>query len=292
MGRDTAPVIPTATPRPERHIGCRLTFVASEPLRLALQVAPATSAGPVHDERLDVTLDGTPVAGIHRRPGLLGTPIHTFTSGPGRLVVDFATILAAEPPVPHRAPRDALDPEVEALVALRQSRYCESDRLVGFAATEFPGALDADPYETALRVSSWVFERLAYASGASDHLDSAVDTLLTGAGVCRDYAHLTIALCRALGIPARLASVYAPGLFPMDFHAVAEVLVSGAWLALDSTRLAPRPELVRVATGRDAADTAFATVLAGRADLTEVEVFASSDGDLAFDDHASPFALP
>jgi transglutaminase-like putative cysteine protease len=133
---------------------------------------------------------------------------------------------------------------------------------------------------------------LAYASGASDHLDSAVDTLLVGAGVCRDYAHLTIALCRALGIPARLASVYAPGLFPMDFHAVAEVLVAGNWLAIDSTRLAPRPELVRIATGRDAADTAFATVLSGRAELTEVEVFASSDGDLAADDHVSPFMLP
>jgi transglutaminase-like putative cysteine protease len=136
-----------------------------------------------------------------------------------------------------------------------------------------------------------VFERLAYAEGSSDHLDSAVDTLLTGAGVCRDYAHLTIALCRALGIPARLASVYAPGLMPMDFHAVTEVLVSGVWLALDSTRLAPRPELVRIATGRDAADTAFATVLEGRAELVGVEVFASSDRDLAFDDHISPVSL-
>lgn len=285
-------MIPTATPRPERHLGCRLTFAASEPVRLALQVAPATSAGPVHDERLDVTLDGIPVADVQRHPGLLGTPIHTLTSCPGELVVDFATVLAAEPPIPHRAPRDTLDPEVEALVALRQSRYCESDRLVGFAATEFPGATDADPYETAVRVSSWVFERLAYASGASDHLDSAVDTLLNGAGVCRDYAHLTIALCRALAIPARLSAVYAPGLSPMDFHAVAEVLVSDTWLALDSTRLAPRPELVRIATGRDAADTAFATVLSGRAELLEVEVFASSDGDLASDDHTSPFPLP
>ena len=271
----------------EHQVGCRLTFAVTEPARFALQVAPAATAGAVHDERLAVVLDGTPVTDVRAYQGAHGARIQLFAADRGELTVDFATVItAADGP-----PADGGDP-VEALVALRQSRYCESDRLVGFAATEFPGAHDTAPYETAVRVSSWVFERLAYASGASDHLDSAVDTLLVGAGVCRDYAHLTIALCRALGIPARLASVYAPGLFPMDFHAVAEVLVAGNWLALDSTRLAPRPELVRIATGRDAADTAFATVLSGRAELTEVEVFASSDGDLAADDHVSPFMLP
>jgi len=272
-------------------VGCRLSFAVTEPARFATQLAPAASAGEVHDERMDVTLDGAPIEGVRQHRGPLGSRIHRFASEPGELTIDFASVLAAEPPVARPAPREGLDDAVEALVALRQSRYCESDRLVGFAATEFPGAQGDDPYTTAVRVSSWVFERLAYASGASDHLDSAVDTLLTGAGVCRDYAHLTIALCRALGIPARLASVYAPALFPMDFHAVTEVLVAGVWLALDSTRLAPRPELVRIATGRDAADTAFATVLAGRAELLEVEVFASSDRDLAIDDHVAPVSL-
>lgn len=279
------------TSPPQHQVGCRLTFAVSEPASFALQVAPAATAGTVHDERLAVALDGTPVADVRAHQGAHGARIQVFAADPGALTIDFATVITAAEAPPTEATREEGGDPVAALVALRQSRYCESDRLVGFAATEFPGALDADPYETAVRVSSWVFERLAYASGASDHLDSAVDTLLVGAGVCRDYAHLTIALCRALGIPARLASVYAPGLFPMDFHAVAEVLVAGKWLALDSTRLAPRPELVRIATGRDAADTAFATVLSGRADLTEVEVFASSDGDLAADDHVAPVTL-
>lgn len=279
------------TSPPQHQVGCRLTFAVSEPASFALQVAPAATAGTVHDERLAVALDGTPVADVRAHQGAHGARIQVFASNPGSLTVDCATVITAAGTAPDAAPPTDGGDAVAALVALRQSRYCESDRLVGFAAAEFPGALDADPYETALRVSSWVFERLAYASGASDHLDSAVDTLLVGAGVCRDYAHLTIALCRALGIPARLASVYAPGLFPMDFHAVAEVLVAGKWLALDSTRLAPRPELVRIATGRDAADTAFATVLRGRAELTDVEVFASSDGDLAVDDHVTPVML-
>jgi transglutaminase-like putative cysteine protease len=78
----------------------------------------------------------------------------------------------------------------------------------------------------------------------------------------------------------------------MDFHAVAEVFVAGTWYVLDSTRLAPRSELVRIATGRDAADTAFATVLDGRAELVDSEVFASSRGDLADDDHRQRVTLP
>ena len=190
--------------------------------------------------------------------------------------------------------RDATEPvEAQAIVALRQSRYCESDRLAGFARREFADvAASESKYATAVIVAEWVFERLTYTAGASGPLDSAVDTLLAGEGVCRDFAHLTIALCRALDIPARLASAYAPGLSPMDFHAVTEVYEAGTWFVLDSTRLAPRSELVRIATGRDAADTAFATVLEGRAELLEAEVFASSEGDLAADDHVRPVSLP
>src|SRR5699024_9044914 len=94
--------------------------------------------------------------------------------------------------------------------------------------------------------------------------DGAVDSILQASGVCRDFAHVVIALLRALGTPARLVSVYAPGLEPMDFHAVAEAWVDGAWHIVDATRLAPRESMVRIATGRDAADTAFLTTRGGR----------------------------
>jgi transglutaminase-like putative cysteine protease len=126
-------------------------------------------------------------------------------------------------------------------------------------------------------VSSWVGTRLYYVSGASLPTDGATRTLLARQGVCRDYAHLCIALLRGLNIPARLAAVYAPGLYPMDFHAVAEAHVGGAWRAVDATTLAPRSSLVRIATGRDAADTAFLTVASGRADLIDMEVSAIAD---------------
>ncbi len=102
-------------------------------------------------------------------------------------------------------------------------------------------------------------------------------TLLARQGVCRDYAHLCVALLRALNVPARVAAVYAPGLSPMDFHAVAEAWIDGAWQVVDATTLAPRSTLVRIATGRDAADSAFLTITSGRATLLGVTVTAVAD---------------
>ena len=138
---------------------------------------------------------------------------------------------------------------------LRPSRYAEADKFYGFAATEFGSY--ADSTTLLEKVSSWVGSRLNYVPGSSDPIDGAVDTLLAGAGVCRDFAHLVVALLRAVNVPARVVSVYAPGLYPMDFHAVAEAFVEGQWRVVDGTLLAPRQTLVRIATGRDAADTAF-----------------------------------
>jgi transglutaminase-like putative cysteine protease len=104
-----------------------------------------------------------------------------------------------------------------------------------------------------------------------------VRTLLARQGVCRDFAHVCVALLRGLDIPARVVSVYAPGVKPMDFHAVAEAWVDGTWRVVDATALAPRESLVRIATGRDAADTAFLSILSGRAELVELDVMAVVD---------------
>ena len=133
---------------------------------------------------------------------------------------------------------------------------------------------------------------MSYDLGTSGSLDTAVDSLVANAGACRDFAHLTIALCRALRIPARFTAAYAPGLSPMDFHAVVEVSRGSGWEVLDPTRHAPRTSLVRIATGRDAADTAFATTLRGDAELLSSQVTATVDGDLPLDDHEVVVALP
>lgn len=172
--------------------------------------------------------------------------------------------------------------EYDLSAYLRPSRYAESDKFFGFAATEFAerptdGALLAD-------VARWVGNRLSYVPGSSDPIDGAADTLLAGAGVCRDYSHLVIAMLRALGVPARLVAVYAPGCDPMDFHAVAEAFVEGGWHVVDATYLAPRSTLVRIATGRDAADTAFLDNHGGHIALVGASVSAVVDGDLPVDD--------
>lgn len=103
-------------------------------------------------------------------------------------------------------------------------------------------------------------------------------------GVCRDFAHVTAALLRANGVPARVTSVYAPGLEPMDFHAVAEALVDGQWYVVDPTLLAPRGSMVRIATGADASDTAFLSTLRGALELRGMSVTAVAEPGLPDDD--------
>jgi transglutaminase-like putative cysteine protease len=267
------------------QVGFDLVLGVTEPATLVLSVAPATSAGSMDVERFDVTHGaGLSVAPPRVLPSEHGGLLHHLAGPTGRLTVSFDAHLLPPPERPA-APVD----EVELLTYLRPSRFCPSDRMTAFALTEFgylpPGRPRADA------AALWVARRLAYVSGWSRPHDTAVDTLLSGQGVCRDYAHLLIALCRALELPARFTSVYAPGLWPMDFHSVAEVYVDGGWYAYDATGLAPRSSMVRIATGRDAADTAFLSVFGGRADLLEVAVHASVDGVLPLDDGGALVAL-
>ena len=134
-------------------------------------------------------------------------------------------------------------------------------------------------------------ERLSYVSGSSGPTDDAIDTLLSGQGVCRDYAHLSVAVCRALAIPARFVSVYAAGLAPMDFHAVFEAAVDGRWRLFDATGIALPASMTRVATGRDAADTAFLTTIGSQVNLLNSEVTVTVDPELPVDDPNTLVAL-
>jgi transglutaminase-like putative cysteine protease len=240
----------------------------------------------VIDETFAVELDGVAAGAPTELLTDFGGRSHVITSGPGSLSIRYS---ASIEPAGQAAPSAPSTIDEATIVGLRQSRYCQSDVLAGFASVEL-GHLTEHP-DRAAEIAAWVHRRLVYELGSSGPLDTAVDTLLMGAGVCRDFAHLTIALCRALGVPARLAAVYAPGLSPMDFHAVVEAKVGDVWNVLDPTRLAPRQSLVRIATGRDAADTAFATTLAGEVELTRAEVTAVVDGDLPIDDHSGSMQL-
>lgn len=250
----------------KRDVSARIVLSITEPADLVFAIAAASQYRP-SDERFAASLDGQPVE-YHELPDAHGTRLHRLSAGTGELVVEYSASIDGD------APSDEAS-ETDLLVYSRPSRYAESDALAPTASAEFGGITGSA--ELLASVSSWVGTELAYVSGSSLPTDGAVRTLLARQGVCRDYSHLSVALLRALGIPARLAAVYAPGLSPMDFHAVAEAWVDGRWCAVDATTLAPRETLVRIATGRDAADTAFLNVMSGRADLVDVSVMAVVD---------------
>ena len=251
----------------QRDATAHIALAVTEPAELVFSIAAARPGGGFERERLDISVDGTPVPVIEVADHH-GTRLHVVESPAGELVLDYAVSVAG------REGAASVDP-VDHIRYTRPSRYAESDMLAPTAAAEFAG-IDT-PAALLAAVSSWVGTHLSYVPGSSLPTDGAVRTLLARQGVCRDYAHVCVGLLRALGVPARLVSVYAPGLSPMDFHAVAEALVDGVWRVVDATALAPRDTLLRVATGRDAADTAFLTVLSGRADLVAVEVTATAD---------------
>ena len=142
------------------------------------------------------------------------------------------------------------------------SRYCQSDRLRKFGAREF-GHL-RQGYWRVQAISDWVRQRTTFTSGSSNSSTSAVDTVIEQTGVCRDFAHLMIALCRAANIPARFVTGIDygadPAMGPTDFHAYVEVYLSGRWYLFDPTGVSPPMGLVRLGTGRDAADVSFATM--------------------------------
>lgn len=257
-------------------VAATLTVWSPEPTTALLQVAVADPAA----EQLTVLSGG--IALEVEEFAAEGARVHRLALNAGNTTITYSASAQT-----GGTPRKVTP--AEWAVAVRPSRYCPSDQLEGFATTEFDRNLP--PAQLVAAVAEWVHRRLVYTSGASRPVDTAVDTLLAGQGVCRDYAHLTITLLRALEIPARLVAVYAPGLSPMDFHAVVEADVDGTWCVVDSTRLAPTSSLVRICSGRDAADTAFLSLFGGLAQFRSMEVTATTAGDLPAPDDA-PFPLP
>jgi transglutaminase-like putative cysteine protease len=141
------------------------------------------------------------------------------------------------------------------------SRYCQSDRL-GRLAWDLFGRIE-NPHEKVVKICDWIYENVDYLRGSTNSMTSATDTVLQRTGVCRDFAHLAISLCRALNIPSRYFSGYAFELDPPDFHACLECFIGGHWVVFDATRLAHLNGLVRIGTGRDAADAAVASIFGG-----------------------------
>ncbi|MEL6360973.1 MAG: transglutaminase family protein [Pseudomonadota bacterium] len=148
---------------------------------------------------------------------------------------------------PHLLPGDTVR-------YLMPSRYCPSDEFQAFVTAEF-GQLQGGARIAAMR--DWIHRSFAYVPGSSNAQTTALDTFVQRQGICRDFAHVMITLARASAVPARFASVYAPGVTPPDFHAVAEVFLDGMWHLVDPTGMANADQIARIGVGPDASGVAF-----------------------------------
>ncbi|MCG9791345.1 transglutaminase-like domain-containing protein [Flavobacterium algicola] len=146
----------------------------------------------------------------------------------------------------------------EIIPFLTPTRNCPSDKLMEFAYNLF-GTIPSD-IEKVIAIEEWIFNNIKYVSGSSDANTTAYDTLVIKEGVCKDFAHLGIALCRALNIPARYFTCYASNIYPPDIHACFEVYLGNKWILFDATRLANLNQLVKIADGKDGSEIAVATI--------------------------------
>ena len=244
------------------RIGCEFNHIAQSATPANFLVRPA---GDVAVVRELWTTD--PVLASTRFTDRYGNEIHRLMLPAGESLVSYYAVVevadeldAADPSAPVNAPQDLLG---DTLAFTLPSRYCQSDMLSADAWQLFGGR--ERTFELVTAVQDWVWNHIEYRTGSTGSWWTAKDSFDNGYGVCRDFAHLMIALCRALNIPARYVSGYLPDLdvpplpTPMDFHAWVEVFAAGRWWTFDPRHAARRKGHVPIARGRDAADVAMVT---------------------------------
>ena len=214
-------------------------------------------------------------------------------AGQGLLTVRYKAVVE----LTHYEAKPELLPELspqalpgDVLQYLYPSRYCQSDCLLTLASQEF-GHLPLG-YSRAETICDWVKKQVTFQGNTSNSNTSALDTLIERVGVCRDFSHLMIALCRAANLPARMASGIDYGadvaLGPPDFHAYVEVFLGDRWYIFDPSGTAIPMGFVRFATGRDAADIAFATIfgcVSALQPVISIQAIANSQGQLVVPEH-------
>jgi len=175
----------------------------------------------------------------------------------------------------YSLPVDQLPPEI--LRYTLPSRYCDSDKLLSFAAQQF--AYIQRGIDRVIAICNWVHWNIQYVTGSGRPDIAASEIVQRGYGVCRDFAHCGIALCRALNLPARYVTGHLPDIgfkdpgTPMDFHAYFEVYLGNRWCTFDARFNIPRYGRIKVAHGLDAVDVALSTVY-GQARLASFEAWA------------------
>jgi len=238
----------------------------------------------------NLVLSQSIVAQVHQDP-FTGNRYLRLRALPGELKLSYTATVDlkhhfAEPAHLAEVPVHLLPLDVMGYIY--PSRYCQSDRLITLAINEFGRLWQGHGRVQAIQ--DWVKAHVAFTSNTSNSNTSAVDTLIEQVGVCRDFAHLMIALCRAVNIPARFATGTDYGadaiLGPPDFHAYVEVYLGNRWYIFDPSGTAIPMGFVRFGTGRDAADVAFATIFGG------VKTQAPVIRCLAVEDDSNGMVLP
>ena len=260
-------------------IGNELNYDVRQPTVLLFKISAANTP---HQKLISEELHFNPRLQVEALDfGSEGNRAHRALVQPCKLQISYKATIEMTPEVAHSTDvKEAASAQIPAdvLPYLNPSRYCESDLLGRFAFEEF-GNL-ALGFQRVQAICDWVNQFIDYTPGATNATTTAADVLLMRTGVCRDYAHLAISLCRGIGIPARYVSGYAVNLNPPDFHGFIEAFLDGRWFLFDPSKLSQLNGLVRIGTGRDAADVAFATIN-GNAILTQKSVWASHSNDSA-----------
>ena len=201
-----------------------------------------------------------------------GNRFFRFDASPGVLLVDYkADVEVYSEHVDEQLPESAVSDVPDSVFHyLMPTRYCESD-VLACAAQQIFGK-EEPGIGRVRKIVKWIHDSIRYQPGSTDSTTTAQDVFVRRAGVCRDFAHLGITMCRALNIPARLVVGYVwfdeP---PQDFHAIFEAWIGGRWVLFDATGMAPVDRLVRIGTGRDAKDVAFSTFYGG-VNMTRKEI--------------------
>src|SRR5216683_3692722 len=260
------------------RVGCDLTFECRGPTPALFIMKPYRgSERPIIEEQLEFVPD----LAAEELKDLYGNLLHRvmFAPGPNRIrhdaLVEVPSATDKEQPIGEATPVSALSPEL--LHYVLPSRYCDSDKLADFAWREF-GRFQHG-YERAQAICDWVHNNIEYRFGSGRPDISASEIIERGFGVCRDFAHCAIALCRTFNLPARYVTGHLPDIgyvdpgTPMDFHAYFEVYLGREWFTFDPRYNVPRIGRVKVAQGSDAVDGAFATIY-GEANLAHFEVWA------------------
>ncbi len=250
--------------------GCEITFEMGGFTPLVLMLRPRSGYGQWIGQESYTLTPSVPVVEYVDNYGNL---CQRLVAPPGHFVVtasaevDTADTIDVQPGAPLTLVQDLPD---NVLQFLLPSRYCQSDLLGSLAQGIVAGVTPG--YDQAEAIRTWIHTNIEYRYGVSNASTSAQDTAEQRVGVCRDFTHLGLALCRSLSIPARMVVGYLHQLEPMDLHAWVEAFVAGRWYTFDATQEQPRGGRIAIAYGRDAADVALATQF-GPGTLTNLNVW-------------------